>query len=233
MEVYYQPDILAGVHELSHEESKHCIKVLRHERGEIINVADGRGTLFEARIEDANPKKCLFKVLRHTRNPEKRFKITIAIAPTKSIERLEWFVEKAVELGIDEIMFYFGRYSERKKLNLERIVKKAIAAMKQSEQFILPLINLYPSFSACLKAVSVDHQHFIAHVDRDNHNHLFDVAEKDRKYTVFIGPEGDFSEEELVESFDAGFTKVSLGENRLRTETAGVAACHILNLINR
>jgi len=233
MEVYYQPDILSGSHELSVEESKHCIKVLRHDKGDTIHVADGRGTLFEVRIEDPNPKKCTFQVVSHMRKPEKTFSISIAIAPTKSIDRLEWFVEKAVELGIDEINFYFGRHSERKKLNMERIQKKAIVAMKQSEQYILPEIKLYNSFNDCVSGVGKADQKFIAHVDRRNDYHLMDVAEKGKKYTVFIGPEGDFSEEELIHSFEAGFTKVSLGENRLRTETAGVVACHILTLINR
>ena len=233
MEVYYQPDILSGTHELSVEESKHCIKVLRHGRGDTIHVADGRGTLFEVRIEDPNSKKCTFQLVRHTRKPEKKFNISIAIAPTKSIDRIEWFVEKVVELGIDEINFYFGRHSERKKLNIERIQKKAIVAMKQSEQYILPKINLYNSFNDCVTdAGAADHK-YIAHVDSTNHYHLMDVAEKDKKYIVFIGPEGDFSEEELVHSFEAGFTKVSLGENRLRTETAGLVACHILTLINK
>ena len=233
MEVYYQPDILSGIHELSVEESKHCIKVLRHDKGDTIHVADGRGTLFEVRIEDPNPKKCTFQVVRHMRKPEKSYSISIAIAPTKSIERIEWFVEKVVELGIDEINFYFGRHSERKKMNMERIQKKAIVAMKQSEQYILPVINLYNDFDECVNAVGSLDQKFIAHVDRSNDYHLMDVAEKGKKYTVFIGPEGDFSEEELIHSFDAGFTKVSLGENRLRTETAGLVACHILTLINR
>ena len=233
MEVYYQPDILSGVHELSVEESKHCIKVLRHERGDTIHVADGRGTLFEVRIEDPNPKKCTFQVVRHKRKPEKQFSISISIAPTKSIDRVEWFVEKVVELGVDEINFYFGRHSERKKLNMERIKKKAIVAMKQSEQYILPEINLFYSFEDCLKAVGSADQKLIAHVDRNNDYHLMDVAEKGKKYSVFIGPEGDFSEEELIHSFEAGFTKESLGENRLRTETAGLVACHILTLTNR
>lgn len=233
MEVFYQPEILAGKHELSLEESKHCIKVLRHEKGDIIYIADGRGTLYEVRIEDPNPKKCTFQLIRHTRNPHKTFNLNIAIAPTKSIDRLEWFVEKAVELGIDSICFYFSRYSERKKLNMERITKKAIVAMKQSEQFILPKLKLFNSFNDCLTGIPKSNQHFIAHVDKDNPVHLMDIAEKDKHYTVFIGPEGDFSEEELIHAFEAGYTKVSLGKNRLRTETAGLAACHILNLINR
>ena len=233
MEVYYQPDILSGNNELSPEESKHCIKVLRHEKGDTIHVADGRGTLFEVRIEDASAKKCTFQVVRHMRKPEKNYSISIAIAPTKSIDRIEWFVEKVVELGIDEINFYFGRHSERKKLNMERIQKKAIVAMKQSEQYILPKINLFDSFKDCVSAIDPNTERYIAHVDKSNDYHLMDVAEKSKKYSVFIGPEGDFSEEELINSFEAGFTKVSLGENRLRTETAGLVACHILTLINR
>jgi 16S rRNA (uracil1498-N3)-methyltransferase len=233
VEVFYQPDILSGTHELSADESRHCVKVLRHEKGDTINVADGRGTLFQVRIEDANPKKCTFHLLEHSRSPEKYFSITVAIAPTKSVDRIEWFVEKVVELGIDEINFYFSRHSERKKLNMERIQKKAIVAMKQSEQYILPRINLFNSFSDCLNETNPNSQKYIAHVDRENSYHLMDVADKNMKYTVFIGPEGDFSEEELLQSFAAGFTKVSLGENRLRTETAGLAACHILTLVNR
>jgi 16S rRNA (uracil1498-N3)-methyltransferase len=233
MEVFYQPDILSGVCELSPEESKHCIRVLRHEKGDLIHVADGRGTLFDVRIKDPNPKKCTFQIISHTRKKEKGFSVTIAIAPTKSIDRVELFVEKAVELGIDEIDFYFGRHSERKKLNLERMQKKAVVAMKQSQQYFLPRINLYNSFKDCLAATPKNHERYIAHVDPDNPYHLMDVAEAGKNYFIFIGPEGDFSEDELLQSFAANFRKVSLGENRLRTETAGLAACHILNLINR
>ncbi len=233
MEVFYQPAISDGVHELSPEESKHCVKVLRHSTGDIIHVADGRGALFAVRITQANAKRCTFQLVSHSRKEEKAYHISIAIAPTKSIDRLEWFVEKVVELGVDEIMFYFSRHSERKKLNMERLEKKAIVAMKQSEQFILPKLSLFNSFGACLQAAEHFSQRFIAHVDSANPYHLMDMAKPQQDAVVFIGPEGDFSEEELVQSFAAGFTKVSLGENRLRTETAGLAACHILTLINR
>lgn len=233
MEIYYQPEILDEVHELSPDESKHCIKVLRHETGDVIHVTDGRGALYEVRITDANQKKCSFNIISHTRKQPKAYWINLAIAPTKSNERNELLIEKAVELGIDEISFYFGRHSERRKLNTERLKKKAIVAMKQSQQFNLPKISLYQSFKGCLNATPPSHQKLIAHVDSTNPYHLIDIAEKDNKYTVFIGPEGDFSEDELIESFNSGFIKVSLGKNRLRTETAGLAACHILNLINR
>lgn len=233
MEIFYQPEILAGVHELPLEESKHCIKVLRHESGDVIHVTDGRGALYKVRILEANPKKCTFNIISHTRKEPKTYWINLAIAPTKSSERTELLLEKAVEFGVDEISFYFGRHSERRKLNTERLEKKAIVAMKQSQQFKLPKLNLYQSFQGCLNATPVHHQKLIAHVDSANPYHLMDVAERGKHYTIFVGPEGDFSEDELIESFNAGFTKVSLGTNRLRTETAGLAACHILNLINR
>jgi 16S rRNA (uracil1498-N3)-methyltransferase len=202
MEVYYQPEILAGNHFLSAEESKHCIKVLRHVSGDLIHITDGRGTLFEVRVKDANPKKCTFQLINHKRNPEKSFTICISIAPTKSVDRIEWFVEKAVELGVDEINFYIGKHSERKKLNMERLQKKAIVAMKQSEQYILPKIVLYNSYADCINATHADEQLFIGHVDKNNIHHLIDLAEKDRRYNVFIGPEGDFSEVVLLLAFN-------------------------------
>ena len=134
MEIFYQPEILAGVHELPAEESKHCIKVLRHESGDVIHVTDGRGALYKVRILEASPKKCTFNIISHSRKDPKTYWINLAIAPTKSSERTELLLEKAVELGIDEISFFFGRHSERRKLNIARLEKKAIVAMKQSQQ---------------------------------------------------------------------------------------------------
>jgi 16S rRNA (uracil1498-N3)-methyltransferase len=233
MEIFYQPEILGGVNELPPEESKHCVKVMRHESGDVIHVTDGRGALYKVRIKVASPKKCTFIIISHTRKEPKSYWINLAIAPTKSSDRTELLIEKAVEFGVDEISFYFGRHSERRKINIERLEKKAIVAMKQSQQYKLPKIKLYQSFKGCLDASPDNHQKLIAHVDSTNQYHLLDVAEPGKHYTVFIGPEGDFSEEEIIESFKAGYTKVSLGKNRLRTETAGLAACHILNLINR
>ena len=121
MEIFYQPEILAGVHLLPPEESKHCIKVMRHESGDVIHVTDGRGALYQVRITDANAKKCAFSIISHTRKEPKSYWINLAIAPTKSTDRNELLIEKAVEFGIDEISFFFGRHSERRKLNTERL----------------------------------------------------------------------------------------------------------------
>jgi 16S rRNA (uracil1498-N3)-methyltransferase len=232
MQIFYQPDILSGVHELSKEESQHCVKVLRHQVGDQIHVVDGRGSLFEVRLTEARAKRCTYTIISHKREPEKPYYIQIAIAPTKNLERLEWFVEKTIEIGIDEISFFFGNYSERKKLKLERIERKAISAMKQSEKFILPRINLHDSFEALTKEIPESFFRFIAHVDKDNKLHLMDAAVAKDKYCVLIGPEGDFSEDELEFAMSHNFTRISLGKSRLRTETAGVVACHTLNLIN-
>ena len=232
MQLFYQPEIHNGVHELNKEESVHCAKVLRKQVGDIINVVDGRGTLFEVRLTEAKAKKCSFSIVGHKREPEKDFYIQIAIAPTKNIDRIEWFVEKAVEIGVDEISFFFGRHSERKSLKLDRIERKAVAAMKQSEKYALPSINLHDSFEQLTGLIPNNCFKFIAHVDKTNPLHLMDAAIKGDRYCVFIGPEGDFSPEELEFAKSHKFTPVSLGPSRLRTETAGVVACHSLNLLN-
>ena len=232
MQLFYQPDIHSGIHELSKEESLHCAKVLRKEVGDEINVVDGRGTLFKVRLTEAKPKKCTFKIISHKRATEKGFYIQIAIAPTKNIDRMEWFVEKAIEIGVDEISFFFGRFSERKQLKLDRIERKAVAAMKQSEKYVLPRINLHDNFESLNKSIPDGFFKFIAHVDKTNPLHLMDAVIAKDKYCVFIGPEGDFSEEELTFAKSNNFTPVSLGPSRLRTETAGIVATHALNLVN-
>ena len=157
--------------------------------------------------------------------------IHVAIAPTKNIDRLEWFVEKSVELGVDHISLLQCDHSERNKLNQERLVKKAISAMKQSLKYTLPAIHALQPFSSFVRSAKASLK-FIAYVDEDISTHLKDSAPKDCDYLVLIGPEGDFSKKEIDLATAQGFKPVSLGKSRLRTETAGLAALHILNLIN-
>lgn len=230
MNLFYQPDLNGDHLFLNAEESRHAIKVLRLNKGDELNLTDGKGFFYKARIETADSKNCELKVLQKTAGPEKKFSIHIAIAPTKNIDRTEWFVEKAVEMGIDCISFIICDKSERRSVNMDRMSKIAISAMKQSQQSRLPQLSLPIRLTELFATPA--HQKFIAHVDHQNPHHLHEAAKKGSQYLVLIGPEGDFSQKELDEANNHKFQKVSLGPNRLRTETAALAACQTLNLIN-
>ncbi len=232
MKLFYQPDIMKGSHFLTEEESKHCVKVLRHTVGDTLDVVDGNGAKFKVRITEAHPKKTVFDVISHQRKEELPYYIHIGIAPTKQIERTEWFLEKAIEIGVDEISFFFGRHSERKNINLDRMHKKAISAMKQSLKYQLPVIKLYQDIESLISHIPANQSKYIGYVDFDNSYQLKDAAQPNENSLVLIGPEGDFNEDELELALSNGFKKVSLGPHRLRTETAGLVACHTLNLIN-
>jgi len=232
MQLFYQPGIPDGTLFLEPEESGHCIRVLRKKGGDKITITDGLGSIYTARILEANSKKCSFEILETESLPPKGYNIHIAIAPTKNIDRIEWFVEKCTEIGIDRISFFTGKYSERKILKTERLRKKSIAAMKQSIKARMPIISELQKFEEMLNTVDDNTDRFIAYVDHSNNDSLFRLASKGQNYCVLIGPEGDFSSEELKIALSLGFRKVNLGNSRLRTETAGVVACHTLNLIN-
>ncbi|MFN8334160.1 MAG: 16S rRNA (uracil(1498)-N(3))-methyltransferase [Cyclobacteriaceae bacterium] len=229
--VFYQPALAAGMLYLDPEESRHATKVLRKKAGDTIHVTDGKGALYICRITDPRPDKCAFVVDSTEREKEKTFRIHIAIAPTKNADRIEWFVEKAIEIGIDEISFVECDNSERTSIKLERIEKIAVSAMKQSLKFTLPKINSVRQLQEFISG-SGSGKKYIAYVDQNNPDELSKVATRNENYTVLIGPEGDFSPAELELALKHGFTKVALGPSRLRTETAGMVACHTLNLIN-
>lgn len=228
--LFYQPDIDQTALQLSFDESGHTVRVLRIKDGDIHDLTDGKGNLFKVRITKADPRKCEFEILEKKHQPKKSFSIHIAIAPTKNADRMEWFVEKVVEIGVHKISFMRCQTSERKTINLERIEKIAISAMKQSGQCWLPELTEIKLIKDILTIPAS--QKFIAYVDQSNPHHLKSLAKINQDYLILIGPEGDFSKEELLSTEEAGFIKVSLGSNRLRTETAGIAACHILNLVN-
>lgn len=232
MQLFYQPEIMTGSNFLTEEESKHCIKVLRHTAGDTLEVVDGAGAKFKVRITDANAKKTKFEIINHERKPDLPYYIHIGIAPTKQIERTEFFLEKAIEIGVDEISFFFGRHSERKNINMERMQKKAISAMKQSLKYQLPKIELYQDLKSLISHIKPEQSRYIAYVDFNNSLHLKSAASLNDNSLILIGPEGDFNEEELNLAIKNDFKKVSLGLSRLRTETAGIVACHTLNLIN-
>jgi len=231
MRVFYQPTIEKHPF-LSMDDSKHAIKVLRLKRGDKIEIVDGKGKYFEAEIVDPDTKKCHVEIIDEGILPPKSFYIHVAIAPTKNIDRIEWFVEKSVEFGIDEITFLKCDSSERDHLRLDRIEKKVISAMKQSRAGYLPKINDVVNFNDFVRSGELPDDKFIAYISKSN-TPLIKYAVPARSYCILIGPEGDFSKNEIDKANKNGFTGVSLGNTRMRTETAGIAACHILNLIQQ
>lgn len=232
MHIFYSPRISESNFYLEEDESRHAVKVLRMKEKDRLTVVDGKGNLYEAEIFQADPKKCILKLLRSESSFGKRdFYIHIAIAPTKNMDRIEWFTEKSVEIGVDKISFIQCQRSERKNINIERIEKIAVSAMKQSLKAYLPEITEMIPFKNFIN-MPLEEQLFIAHLEEGERKDLQNAAQKKRNYCILIGPEGDFSPEEISLAKTKGFVPVGLGPARLRTETAGVISCHILNLVN-
>lgn len=229
--LFYQPQISDNIHHLDPEESRHCIKVLRRKRGDEINITDGKGYFYTATIKDDNPHQCSFSITGKSQETARPFNIHIAVAPTKNIDRMEWFVEKAVEFGIDRITFLECRHSERVSLKIERMQRVAISAMKQSLKANLPVLEALKPFNEFILRPE-QAEKFICFIDDTNPPHLLHAATAGKHACVLIGPEGDFSAQELDLALRQGYRKVSLGKSRLRTETAALAACHIINLLN-
>ena len=234
MQLFYTPDINSDEYTLSKEESKHCIQVLRKKIGDIIYLVDGKGGFYKAILIGDNPKSCHLKIDKVERNYGKSdLHIHIAIAPTKMNERFEWFLEKSTEIGINEITPILCEHSERKILKLERMNKILVAAMKQSNQAYLPKLNLAVSFDSFVNNNTVE-ERYIAHcIENHKKKQLNEVIKKGTNTLVLIGPEGDFSQKEIDYALKHGFSAVSLGKNRLRTETAAIVSCHTINLINQ
>ena len=233
MYLFYCPDI-EKQQTLSEEESAHCVRVLRYSVGDEILITDGKGTTYTARITNPHPKHCDFEIISSEKQePHHAFHLHIAIAPTKNIERMEWAIEKCVEIGVDEITPLLCRFSERKQLRTDRLEKIILSAAKQSLTPYLPVLHELTPYDEFIKEQSQGKgQKFIAHCYKDEKRLLKDEIELGRDVLVLIGPEGDFSEKEVADALAAGFVPVSLGNSRLRTETAAVVACHTAILLN-
>jgi 16S rRNA (uracil1498-N3)-methyltransferase len=229
--IFYTPDILTDP-VLPFEEAQHCIKVLRKKEGDEILLTDGKGNFYDAEIVQANPKHCIVNIVKSISQKKNRnFNLQIAFAPTKNMDRVEWFAEKATEIGIDHLSPILCQYSERKEIKLQRIEKILVSAMKQSQKAYLPRLDEMQSFSQFVKQ-EFDGQKFIAHCYPQEKPILKEVYKKGTNALILIGPEGDFSEKEVEEAILSGFQPVSLGESRLRTETAALAACHAVHVLN-
>jgi 16S rRNA (uracil1498-N3)-methyltransferase len=232
MQLFYVPNISGAEVVLDETESKHAVRVLRLQNGNQVQIIDGQGGFYEAEITDANQKKCRLSILKSTHEfGKKDFYLHIAIAPTKNNDRFEWFLEKATEIGIDEITPLLTSHSERKTINIERLGKILVSAMKQSLKAYLPKLNDLTSIKELITNTKTKNR-YIAYCDDIQKTHLKDLVEKGKDSLILIGPEGDFSQEEVNLAIENGFKVVSLGEARLRTETAGIVACHIVNLAN-
>ena len=232
MQLFYVPDISGAEVILNETESKHAIRVLRLKEGDEIELVDGKGGFYKARIQNANPKKCQLCIIEsQTDFGKKDFHLHIAIAPTKNIDRTEWFLEKCTEIGIDEVTPLLSEHSERKVIKPERLEKILVSAMKQSVKAYLPKLNGLTKLSDLLSQAT-ETKKFIAHCNEGEKPHLKNVVNPGDKVLILIGPEGDFSPEEVTLALEYGFEAISLGNARLRTETAGVVACHIVNLAN-
>jgi 16S rRNA (uracil1498-N3)-methyltransferase len=193
--------------------------------GDSIIVIDGKGGYYEAEITLPHHKRCEFRIVKATQNFGKRnYRLHIAIAPTKNIERIEWFIEKATEIGIDEITPLLCRFSERKNVKDERLEKIIVSAAKQSKKAYFPVLNPLTPFDQFLKSAKAENC-YIAHCYEQDKKQLSIELKGQKDVLILIGPEGDFSKEEVESAMKAGFVPVTLGDSRLRTETAGVVAC--------
>jgi len=229
---FYAPDIEA-ISVLPEEESEHAVRVLRLREGDEINITDGKGFFYRASISLAHPKHCEVNIIETMLNTSLRtFKIHIALAPTKQTDRVEWFVEKATEIGIDAITFLNCRYSERREINTGRIEKKMISAMKQSQSPLLPQLSGMIAFKDFV-GKQFDGDKFIAHCGEGEKPFLQQIYAAGENALILIGPEGDFSADEISLAIAQGFKPVTLGQNRLRTETAGLVGCHTIQLLNQ
>lgn len=229
---FYIKNIAADIIVLDREESNHCIRVMRLKLGDRVQLHDGKGFLFEALIADPNPQKCALKIVGKAASAARAdHRLTIAIAPTKNIDRFEWFLEKSTEIGIDKIIPIICQRSERKDLKTERLEKIMISAMKQSGQSYLPELTQKTSFKD-LMDMPFNGDKFIAHCEEVSKILLQQAVTPGKDVLILIGPEGDFEGSEITLALQKGYLPVSLGASRLRTETAGIVACHTVCLVN-
>lgn len=236
MHVFYTPDINNDEYVLSQEESWHCTKVLRLVVGDVVHLIDGRGGLYEAEIVNEAKKSVTLRILKTTAEYQQRnHHLHIAVAPTKNIDRLEWFLEKATEIGIDEITPIICDRSERKVVKEDRLNKVITSAVKQSLQAYHPLLNEAVSFREFIGThTDTAANKMIAHcIDGEPRQFIKDVSVPGQKYLILIGPEGDFSPAEIQLALQNDFKPLTLGNTRLRTETAALAACFEVNYLNR
>ena len=233
MQLFYNSELdeTTTTFKFSKDESRHIVKVLRKTTGDLLMITNGKGWVFEAEVGIPNPKKCVVNVLKSTFETPRPYTVHLVVAPTKMNDRYEWFLEKATEIGVDKITPIICQNSERKTIKEERFKKIIQAAMKQSLHSYLPTLAPAIHFSDFIKTPQKGAT-FIAHCEDAEKLRLKDQIEAKKSITILIGPEGDFSPNEIETALKHQYIPVSLGASRLRTETAGVVACHTIQLCN-
>ncbi|GJM32923.1 MAG: ribosomal RNA small subunit methyltransferase E [Saprospiraceae bacterium] len=235
MILFYSKEISGDEAILDEEESRHCAQVLRKRPGDNIHLIDGVGGFYRAVLDEVHRKKCTARILEQLPNNQARdFKVHLAIAPTKNMARIEWLLEKITEIGIDEISLVICRHSERTKVRLDRLEKILLSATKQSLKARLPVIHPLFSFKDFFEKLDIgkDGKKYIGYIDENVNEGIKDNYLPGKDVCILIGPEGGFSREEVDLAMKHGFQAVSLGKSRLRTETAGLVACHTIHLLN-
>lgn len=233
MQLFYNPDIAPDTNQFSFpkDESRHIVKVLRKKTGDLLNITNGKGYLFEAELTIADQKNCVVNILNTTHQAPKNYQLHLAVAPTKMNDRYEWFLEKATEIGITSITPIICDHSERKVVKIERFDKIIQSAIKQSLSCYYPILNAPITFKDYINQ-DFDGDTYIAHCEETDKKSLKSQVLPNKKITILIGPEGDFSVKEIKMAIQNKFIPVTLGETRLRTETAAIVACHSIAFIN-
>lgn len=231
MHLFYTPDIATTL-ELPQDEAAHAIRVLRLAEGSEVMLTDGKGSFYRAEIDMISGKRCYVRIVETIMpDPLWRGHLHLAMAPTKNMDRIEWFAEKATEIGFDELTFLDCRFSERRVVKTERVEKILVSAMKQSLKPTLPMLNGMTPFDRFVSQ-PFEGQKFIAHCYEGEKEALLQALQPGENALVLIGPEGDFSPEEVQKAMTYGFRPITLGRSRLRTETAALVAVHMMNIVN-
>ncbi|WP_187271030.1 RsmE family RNA methyltransferase [Neolewinella aurantiaca] len=233
MQLFYDPDLQPGTHPLREVEARHAFQVLRKKVGDRINLVNGRGSWFSAEVAAISKRECLLDVsLVREPQPRAKHQLHLLVAPTKNIDRFEWILEKATEIGIDFIQPILTEHSERKRIRTDRLERVLEAAMKQSLRAWKPELGELLPFERAMELTNPDHDRFLAYLGADGTPLLHESCRKNTSVTIAIGPEGGFSPAEAEMARSHGYKYASLGPNRLRTETAAIAAVHTIEQLN-
>jgi 16S rRNA (uracil1498-N3)-methyltransferase len=232
MHIFFEPSIQPDIITLSAEESQHCARVLRLRPGQEVGIADGKGTFAMASLLEVHAKGTTASILNRQNTPARPYRLHMAVAPTKNIDRFEWFLEKATECGIEEITPIICAQSERTVVKSDRLQKILLAAMKQSQRAWLPMLHETVKCKDFIKQIDGSQLACMAHCAEGEKQAFSKLYQPGSDILIMIGPEGDFSTEEIQQATQQGIKSITLGESRLRTETAALVACMGFNFMN-